>query len=187
MIALKVAITAPDLSAWRDAVDPVELNEAVGQEFSSRLKSFFELKNRTPNAKGFPRTNFWRGIADATEYEEGSADATGATVKISDGRFALRYFGGVVTPKKGKYLAIPLTAEAAAAGSPREFLDLFPINGRGGNKFLARKIPSGVARLFLLTTSATHRPDASALPPVAETEKALAAHAEEFLRLKLEI
>lgn len=187
-VAVRIAVTAPDLSHWREAMDPVELNEEIGKEYASHLKSYFELKNRTPNAKGFPRKYFWQSVADSTEYE--SADATGATVKVSDGRFALRYFGGVVTPKRGKYLAIPLTREAAEAtandGRARNIPDLFLIKGRNGNKFLARKTPAGLERIFLLKTSTTHKPDATALPPPDDTAKALSAHAETFLRLKLQ-
>ena len=41
-------------------------------------------------------------------------------------------YGATIRPKKGKYLAIPLTKEAQAAGSPRAFSDLYFVNAKDG-------------------------------------------------------
>lgn len=41
-------------------------------------------------------------------------------------------YGATIKPKKGKYLAIPLTKEAQAAGSPRAFSDLRFVNAKDG-------------------------------------------------------
>ena len=47
---------------------------------------------------------------------------------------AIHQFGGVIRPKRGKYLAIPVTREAYRAGSPRNFGKplSFRIGPRGG-------------------------------------------------------
>ena len=47
-------------------------------------------------------------------------------------------YGATIKPKKGKYLAIPLTKEAQAAGSPRAFSDLYFVNAKGGNLLMVR-------------------------------------------------
>jgi len=47
-------------------------------------------------------------------------------------------YGATIKPKKGKYLAIPLTKEAQAAGSPRAFSDLRFVNAKGGNLLMVR-------------------------------------------------
>lgn len=186
-LAVKVAITSPDLAVWREAVNPVKLNAELGREYASRLKTYFELKDAKPNAKGFPRTNFWRTVADATEFE--SADESGATVAIggeAGRRFALRYFGGVVKPKTAKALAIPLRPEAAGK-SPREIPDLFLIRSRTGDRaMLARRENAALRVYFLLVKSTTHEADPTAMPPADETQRELTEHAETFLRLKLE-
>ena len=192
-ISVRVAITAPDLSGWREAVDPAGVHKVLGLAYQDILVAHFRAKNRKPNAKGFPRANggrgFWDGVADKTAFDPATdADESGATITIGDKpgeHFALRYFGGPVTPKKAKYLAIPLTAEAAAARRPREVDGLFLLRGRNGNKFLARKTPAGLERLFLLTKSTTHRPDPTALPPEAKTAATLSAKAEANIRRKL--
>lgn len=54
---------------------------------------------------------------------QGKPLATGAGIQIGTNvEYAnLHQFGGVITPKRAKFLAIPLTKEAKRAGSPRRF------------------------------------------------------------------
>lgn len=184
-----ISAEVPDLAKWGRAVDPVALNRELGREFAGILKTYFETKNAQPNAKGWPKTGFWQSIADATEFDENSTDATGATVVIGGAagrRFALRYLGGVVRPKTAKALAIPMNAAAAAAGSPREMSGLFLIRTANGDGALAREEGGALRVYFLLKKSTTHRPDPSSLPPMAEVEGRLRDHAETFIALKLE-
>ena len=47
-------------------------------------------------------------------------------------------YGATIRPKKGKYLAIPLTKEAQAAGSPRAFSDLYFVNAKDGKVLMVR-------------------------------------------------
>ena len=47
-------------------------------------------------------------------------------------------YGATIKPKKGKYLAIPLTKEAQAAGSPRAFSDLYFVNAKDGKVLMVR-------------------------------------------------
>lgn len=56
-------------------------------------------------------------LASITGKAIGNGIAVGTNVVYA----ALHQFGGVVRPKKAKFLAIPLTKEAKRAGSPRKF------------------------------------------------------------------
>ena len=183
-LALRVAITAPDLSAWRETVAPERLHAVLGRAYANLLQEHFRTRNAQPNAKGFPRTNFWSDVAKRTGFD--SADADGATVVIADPRFALRLFGGVVRPRSAKSLALPLVPEAAGR-SPREFADLFVLRSRIlGRAFLATRESSGALRLlYLLAPSTNHTADPAALPDDARTSAALTATAESFLRRNL--
>lgn len=69
-------------------------------------------------------------------------------------------YGATITPKKGKYLAIPLTKEAETAGSPRAFSDLRFVNAKKGNLLMVRDKKKGKGEteseaMFLLVKSMT--------------------------------
>lgn len=69
-------------------------------------------------------------------------------------------YGATIKPKKGKYLAIPLTKEAEAAGSPREFNDLRFVPASNGNLLMVRDKKgangkTGSEAMYLLTKSVT--------------------------------
>lgn len=183
-LAVRIAVTAPDLARWREGVDPARLHAVLGRAYAGLLQDHFRARNTRPNVKGFPRTNFWSDVAKRTGFA--SADAESATVVIADPRFALRLFGGVVRPRAAGALALPLAPEAAGR-SPREFPGLFLLRSRIlGRAFLATRESSGALRLlYLLTPSATHTPDPLALPPEGATAESLVSTAESFLRRNL--
>lgn len=54
-------------------------------------------------------------------------------------RAAIHQYGGTITPTRSKFLAIPLTAEAAAAGSPRKFPGLLVAVSRGNRGVLIER------------------------------------------------
>ena len=69
-------------------------------------------------------------------------------------------YGATIKPKKGKYLAIPLTKEAEEAGSPRAFNNLRFVNAKSGNLLMVRDKKKGRGKteseaLFLLVKSIT--------------------------------
>lgn len=71
-------------------------------------------------------------------------------------------YGATIRPKEKKYLAIPLTKEAEAAGSPTVFSDLRFVNAKGGNLLMVRDKKKGRGKdkaeseaLFLLVKSIT--------------------------------
>jgi hypothetical protein len=108
--------------------------QAAGKAVEVVLKDHFRRRDGEGNKKGWPRKHFWnRIVSKATALASATADE--ATVKIASREFAQKLFGGPITPKSGKFLAIPLTAEAYMAGRPR--------NWRGGASLHAIRLPSG--------------------------------------------
>ena len=68
-------------------------------------------------------------------------------------------YGANIKPKKGKYLAIPLTKEAGEAGSPRAFSGLRTVKVSGGKLLMIRdkkgRGQTGGEAMFLLVKSIT--------------------------------
>lgn len=138
--------------------------------------------------KGWAPKYFWSGSRGQSVEENtqiGSVTSDRATLVISATGFAQKVHGGTITPKRGKYLAIPLRAEAYAAGSPREWdnatlrseLRLVPIRSKNGNLFLAQVGGgdfagalgvSGIRPMYLLVRKVEQKADPRALP--ADTE-----------------
>ena len=81
------------------------------------------------------RGGFWNRMLAGTSAR---ADAQQGVVRMPR-EVALRYFGGIVTPKKSKFLAIPARAEAYGK-SPRQFNDLRfqPFAGKPGGMLVQR-------------------------------------------------
>lgn len=100
------------------------LNAALGKRGEVELREHFLQRNQEPNKKGWPAQNFWERIRTSTALL--SADESGATVVIADPAFAGKTHDHTVTPKEGKYLALPAIAEAYGR-SPRTFSNLEPV------------------------------------------------------------
>jgi HK97 gp10 family phage protein len=84
---------------------------------------------------------------------EQSATAVAVEVGTNLEYAAIQEYGGTVTAKKSKYLAIPLTKTARGAGSPRNFpLTLHLVKGGSGNLVLVSD--EGQAH-YVLKTSVT--------------------------------
>lgn len=105
----------------------------LGKTAEVIIKNRFEDLNRRPNKRGWTKKNFWAQIKRSTALA--SVGEREASVAISDPRFALQYYGGTVGAKRGRMLAIPMRAEAYAAGSPREGAtpNLFVLRSRSGS------------------------------------------------------
>lgn len=92
---------------------------------------------KRPNSKGNDKPLRNRGLlmASVTARGQGHIENVGPTeaeVGTNLEYAQLQQEGGIVRPTKAKALAIPLTKEAARAGSPRNMPGLFPIRGGGG-------------------------------------------------------
>lgn len=84
-----------------------------------------------------------------------SITATSTTSELVQGTnleyAGLHQSGGVVRPKRGKFLAIPLTREAVTAGSPRRFRkELSPRFGARGGVLVEEKARGDVAHYALV-------------------------------------
>ena len=137
--------------------------------------------------KGWESRYFWSGSRGQSVEEQtqvGAVTRDTATVVIASSAFAQKLHGGTITPKRGKYLALPLRAEAYAAGSPREWdnatlrseLRLVLIRSKRGTLFLAQVGlgefggafgASGIRAQYLLVRKVEQKADANALPPQA--------------------
>ena len=153
---------------------PRPLHEAAAAAVCNTVQRHFLGRNSEPNKHGWPSKNFWskEGFQKTAVAEVSDA---GATVGIASPAIAHKRTGGTVTPKRGKYLAIPITAAAYLAGSPREggMPDLFPITSRSGFSFLARREGKfgSMAPQYLLLRSVTHKPDPRTLPETSAMEQ----------------
>lgn len=121
-MSLTLSITdgiSPELQRqMRELQNPRGLMAAAGKRVEVELRAHFERRNAEANKQGWPKRGFWMRIRRATALA--AVSASSATVAVADPALNLKVHGGDVTPKRGKYLAIPATPEAYAAGSPRE-------------------------------------------------------------------
>ena len=93
------------------------LMQAMGKSAEVALRAHFTRRDSEGNKHGWPSKHFWsRVVRKMTAYQ--GATETEATVTVASSEFAHKVTGGTITPSKGKYLAIPLTARAYAVGRP---------------------------------------------------------------------
>lgn len=157
--------------------NPRPLLYAAGKAAEKAIKAHY--KSLPPNAKGWASQGFWKGEgADKTMLV--SFDANQATVTVDSVNMVHKFHGGTVTPKRGSALAIPLNADAAAAGSPRN--GLIPGLFRAGNALVVMTGTS-MRAMYALVKSVTHRPD----PRAFVTEKDIERPVLDTLRAKLDV
>jgi hypothetical protein len=153
---------------------------ALGARLEYSLRRHFLSRNAQGNAKGWPTKNFWtREGANKTALTEITDNS--ATVSVASPAIAHKITGGTITPKRGRALAIPATARAYAAGSPREGRwahgELFLVKPKGGHAFLATRNGDAIEAQYWLVGSVTQAPDPQALPDSAVTAAELRAEA----------
>ncbi len=180
----------------REVARPRALYAAGAKAVQVEISKHLRMLQARGNTMGWPSQRFFAGKATSVERHVGVSrlDDTGAVVTIADPRFVHRIAGGTVHPKRGKYLAIPLTAEAYAKsgkGSIREsmpglfvlktprglLLCLSQEKGRGKGKTV-KIIP-----MFKLVRSVTHLPHPEEMPPLDQL--ATAARTAMFAAAKL--
>jgi len=195
---MQLIITANDQatpaldSAVRVARRPRAFMQAAGKAAANAFREHFKDRQAEGNVKGWPSRRFWFGVKGSVANATAMTDATdtSATVTVADPRFVHKITGGTVTPKRRKFLSIPLRAAAYALGgkgSVRESQpDLFPIRTARGlwlvrNKAERRGRQVGKGRVkrvllefwFKLVRSVTHQADPRALPPPGAIERAI--------------
>jgi hypothetical protein len=169
---------------------PVAGMKAATRAVGGVLKKHFRTKNQVLNKKGWKKQGFWKQLRDSVQ--ETFTDTSGSVV-VNDPRFLQKVYGGTITPKTGKALAIPLKAEFYGV-NPATFAKdrFFLLKSKKGKNlgFLAEKQADGSLKLcYVLRRSVTQAADPTALPPLAELEaaamKALSAQLERELKKTL--
>lgn len=177
MLQLKIKASELTGLAYRELLD-------VQRNAEKAAGGVRELVKRHFDAKGGER--FW---GEAAESVEVAGSSQGAVVGVYKRGVALRYFGGVVRPVRGKALAIP-TEENTSSQWPREYgnrLKLIAPRGRLPMLYLPGKthkltkegkvrkgasLEAGGKIMFTLVPQTKHRADPSTLPSMEEMREA---------------
>jgi len=162
--------------------------QAMGKGVENALRTHFDRKNSEGNKRGWVRSNFWSKIVKRGTAFTGATENE-ATVTIASPAFVHKLRGGTVRAKSGRMLAIPLTNQAKAAGSPGEWSKpgdgklsfvktpkgAFLIYNRGfrSKKGMTAKGQKGEA-WYKLVASVRHLADPTALPESGVLEMAAA-------------
>jgi hypothetical protein len=167
--------------------DTRPLMALLGKSLEVQLRAHFLSRDGEGNKRGWPSKHFWntevRGntaLRDVTESR--------ATVAIASPAFAHKVEGGTITAKRSRFLAIPMTAEAYRAGSPREagMTGLFHVPG---TQFLARNRGRGKSAAleiqYMLVASVTQARDPRALPSMEDVGRRLAGEAVQWIEGKM--
>lgn len=168
-------------------VDTGPLLTVVGRGMRNLLKSHFVRKDRTPNALGGGRTHFWREVSDSVQNPVPSGQRS-VVITISDPRFAQKLYGGTISPKRGRALTIPVSAEAhgktvkefESGGSASARLTF--IKRTGKTPLLVRVLGDRIEVHYVLVRSVTQAADPTALPSQDEFDSAAKLTSEEYLR-----
>jgi hypothetical protein len=194
MITVRIAkdeIT-PDLRRLLKSVTPGgPLGKVLGRACANELRRHFRtLNSQRANKLGGKRTNFYSRVAEAVQNPQPRAG--GISVAISHPHIAQRLYGGTITPRKKKALAIPVHKSAhgvmariypgtlafipAKGGTTKGYLVQgieVPIK-RGKRKGGKRIVPKpGGAMIYVLKGAITQRADKTVLPPTAKMAEAL--------------
>ncbi len=140
MLKIEIALP-PDLEREFDAAfklveRPAAALRELGRTLSNATRDHFDVLNKIPNARGFKKSGFWRGIKNGTYFKD--SDDSSATVAIADETrsFYAKVHGAVITPKNAQALAIPVSEEAygksprAQDASFKDALKLIPRKGK---------------------------------------------------------
>ena len=160
---------------------------AAGGALESLVRRHFLERGREPNKQGWPSRNFWAKEGAQKTALIGVTES-GATIGISSPAIAHKIQGGTIRPKRGKMLAIPASARAYAAGSPRAGKwasgELFLVRPSGKNPFLASAAGDAITPQYWLVPSVTQAPDPRTLPtPEAMAEAVEQAAADAVTRI----
>lgn len=178
----------PDLRRILKNIQPGgALGKVLGRATANELKKHFrELNSKRPNKLGGKRSHFYNAVAASVQNPVSVSG--GISVAISHPHIAQRLFGGTISPRKKKALAIPVHASAYGVYAriypgTLAFIPLRKGNTKGvlveGEEKTTRKggkriVPKpGGAIIYVLKGAVTQRPDPSVLPKPARIAAAL--------------
>lgn len=178
-----------------------EMLEAMGRGMANGLRKHFLERNQTPNRLGGERTNFWQGVASATQAPIVSG-GNSVHVAVSHPHILQKLRGGLIRPREKKAIAIPLNGKAYGK-SPTVFplLAFLPSgsSGPGGaigylvegeRKKVTRgknkgkeviRAKKGGSLLYMLSRGIYQQPDPATLPGDAALLDAAASAGEDFI------
>ena len=190
MIALRITVTPrwdnnPALARLASKLkNRKPLMARMGGELNKLLRAHFIRRDKEGNKKGWPRSHFWKKVVhDATAVAR--VTETTATVRVASYEFAHKVKGGNIRPKRKRALAIPLTAKAAKAGSPRLWKIRFPDNPlfrpKGWDMLFAAKGKKSVIAHYLLRNKVKQFADPRAMPDMKRVRARLVEVASDWL------
>lgn len=162
--------------------------QAAGQRVVVLLREHFrKAEAERPNRRGWPRQHFWAQFARRVALVSASSEMAVVGVQDPQGALQHKITGGTIRAKRGRMLAIPLTATAYRLGAMARIPDAFPDafvmrtrkgawivrsrwENRGGRrrgrqgKFVSGLKQERLEFLFRLLPSVTQRADPRALP-----------------------
>lgn len=165
--------------------------EKIGKVIGPKLRETFRdhLKRNPRNKKGWPSTGFWEDAARAVTW---TSDANSVTISINKLGVRQRYYGGVISAVKAKFLTIPISSQAygkTVADFPGSFLITTPkgayiVQYSGGNtaKGNFRKQHSTLEFLFKLKRSVSQEENRSIIPDATVLAAVAIAQMEEHFR-----
>lgn len=136
------------------------------------VRRHFLARNAEPNRKGWPKRNFWTREG-ANHTAVGLVTDAAAVVQVSSAAIAHKLTGGTIRPGPGRRaLAIPLTAEASAAGSPRLGVLDGLFRPRGTRILATRGAGGRLVPQYALAAKVTQAADPRTLPPARDLQQA---------------
>ncbi|MEO5915569.1 MAG: hypothetical protein ABIS50_15150 [Luteolibacter sp.] len=171
----------PDLrKLLKEAESDSPLGSVLGRAAANTLKKHFRQRNTVPNKLGGARTNFWSRIAESVQAPR--QEPGRIIVPVSHPAIAQKVFGGTITPKKAKNIAIPIDPRAHGK-SPRVFPLLEFAVMKSGAKLLGLKNGrGGMDWLYVLVKSVKQDADPNALPKPETMAESLTKAGEIYLR-----
>lgn len=162
---------------------PLMLN--LGTSATRIYRDHFALRDAdSPNKKGWPRQNFWGGIAQRTNLDETRTTAAQAVVAINNRAINAKVYGGVIRPRPGKkMLAIPLRPEVYGQrpGGPHGRAQGMRLIRSHSHLYLGQREGKEFIAYWRLVPSVTVKRDPRALPPAPVVRDAVVARARAFL------
>jgi len=161
-----------------------DLMLTLGRDAESEYRAWFLAHNDTPNAKGFPRSFFWRKeIAEKTNLDESRTDDNAATIVIANRAINAHVHGGTWGPRPGKKnLALPLRGDAYGK-NPRDnpIAGAFFLRTKAGKNLIVKREGGKIVPLWRLVPYVHVTRDPAALPPTGMVARAILQTARSYV------
>ena len=160
--------------------------DAAARGISNLLYNHFLKRNERTGRPGWPKSDYWADAAESVSVSAGG-DGTADVCAKAPG-LLMHLKGGTILPKRGKFLAIPISPDVAGIW-PREMMQrqkevkIIPVRGGKGEGFLLAKQPKDGAPipLWRLVRKSVLKPDPSVIPTMEAQKEAATAAAQAAL------